>query len=60
MNISEKKRIREKISNEKPEHLGGFDQNWLFIREHYCRFGKIIQVFSVDGLKLEIVTTMVC
>lgn len=56
----EKYLIRQKIALEKPEHLGGFDEGWLFEKQINLRFGKIIQIFSIDNDKINIVTSIVC
>jgi hypothetical protein len=63
--------IRERIANEKPEHLNGFDEGWLEIVENDFQIeesedkedgparGKSIQVFSNENGFKKIVTTVI-
>lgn len=51
--------IREKIAQEKPEHLGGFDEDWLLLRTIPMRYGEVIQVFTITDNGPEFITSVV-
>jgi len=66
MEESLKQAIRARIAEESPEHLGGFDEGWLEIRETRFKVeendlgrGDVVQVFSNENGFKKLVTTLI-
>lgn len=60
MTPSERHFVRIQIALLKPDHLNGFDEGWLLKKQINFRFGKVIQLFSIENDKANIVVSVVC